>query len=298
MEMGAFVNVFFAAWLAAMPVGQGGASGAGAPAQSPAPAARPAPVAPVTDDETPIQDNSFLIEEAYNQETGVVQHITTFQRDMRSASWGLSFTQEWPAPSQTHQLSVTLPGLRIDATPGGDQAGLGDIALNYRYQLRSRGRTAISPRFSVYLPTGNHKLGRGAGAVGYQVNVPVSVEINRRLTTHLNAGATVVPGAKNQLDESATTWGANLGQSLIWLLHPRFNGMLEVLYTRTNAVVGDGRTEGANGLWINPGVRGAFNFKNGLQIVPGLAFPIGVGPSAGQRAVFIYLSFEHPFVRH
>ena len=27
----------------------------------------------------PIQDNSFLIEEAYNQERGVVQHIGTFQ---------------------------------------------------------------------------------------------------------------------------------------------------------------------------------------------------------------------------
>lgn len=28
----------------------------------------------------PIQDNSFLIEEAYNQEFGVVQHINTFTR--------------------------------------------------------------------------------------------------------------------------------------------------------------------------------------------------------------------------
>jgi hypothetical protein len=296
--MGALFSVFLAAWLAAMPAEPGGASGAWMPAQSPTPAARPAPAPPAAADEPPIQDNSFLIEEAYNQEAGVVQHITTFQRDLRSASWGLSFTQEWPAPSQTHQLSVTLTGLRIDATPGGDQAGLGDIAINYRYQLRSGGRTAISPRFSVYLPTGNHRLDRGTGAVGYQVNVPVSVEIGRRFATHLNAGATVVPGARNELDESATTWGANLGQSLIWLLHPRFNGMLEVLYTRTSTVVGDGRTEGANGVWINPGVRGAINFKSGLQIVPGLAVPIGVGPSAGQRALFFYLSFEHPFVRH
>ena len=28
----------------------------------------------------PIRDNSFLIEEAYNQEWGVVQHVATFQR--------------------------------------------------------------------------------------------------------------------------------------------------------------------------------------------------------------------------
>jgi hypothetical protein len=39
-----------------------------------------------------IQDNSFLIEEAYNQEPGVVQHITTLRRQDRS--WFYSFTQE------------------------------------------------------------------------------------------------------------------------------------------------------------------------------------------------------------
>ena len=41
----------------------------------------------------PIQDNSFLIEEAYNQEPGVVQHINTFQR-LRGGPWVATFTQE------------------------------------------------------------------------------------------------------------------------------------------------------------------------------------------------------------
>src|SRR6266508_301550 len=43
----------------------------------------------------PIQDNSFLIEEAYNQEPGVIQHINTFAR-ARGGGWGYSFTEEWP----------------------------------------------------------------------------------------------------------------------------------------------------------------------------------------------------------
>ena len=30
------------------------------------------------------------------------------------------------------------------------------------------------------------------------------------------------------------------------------------------------------------------------MIVPGVAFPFGVGPSAGQKSVFLYLSFEGP----
>jgi len=43
----------------------------------------------------PIADNSFLLEEAYNQEAGVVQHISAFQRSLRSAPWTYTFTQEY-----------------------------------------------------------------------------------------------------------------------------------------------------------------------------------------------------------
>jgi hypothetical protein len=41
-------------------------------------------------------------------------------------------------------------------------------------------------------------------------------------------------------------------------------------------------------------VRFAINRPSGLQIVPGIAYTIGVGPSSGSRAIFLYLSFEHP----
>src|SRR5438105_8647890 len=62
-----------------------------------------------------IMDNSFFIEEAYNQESGIVQHIFTGVYSVnRLAAPGerrtdLSFTQEWPAYGQAHQLSYTLP---------------------------------------------------------------------------------------------------------------------------------------------------------------------------------------------
>ena len=46
---------------------------------------------PSAPDTKPIQDNSFLIEEAYNQERGVVQHINTFQR-VHSGDWVYTFT--------------------------------------------------------------------------------------------------------------------------------------------------------------------------------------------------------------
>ncbi|MCU1245270.1 MAG: hypothetical protein JWN02_1180, partial [Acidobacteria bacterium] len=67
---------------------------------------------------SPIQDNSFLIEEAYNQDPGVVQHIQTFARATRGDGWVYTFTQEWPAPSLKHQLSYTLAAARIDGEHG------------------------------------------------------------------------------------------------------------------------------------------------------------------------------------
>ena len=56
-----------------------------------------------------IVDNSFLIEEAYNQERGVVQHISTFSRAVGTTNWVYAFTQEWPVRGQRHQLSYTIP---------------------------------------------------------------------------------------------------------------------------------------------------------------------------------------------
>ena len=75
----------------------------------------------------PIRDNSFLIEEAYNQEAGVVQHVSAFARS-EGGAWLYSFTQEWPLGGIAHQLSYSLA--LVDPGPGLG-AGLGDVALNW-----------------------------------------------------------------------------------------------------------------------------------------------------------------------
>ncbi len=72
-----------------------------------------------TKENLPIADNSFLIEEAYNQEAGVVQHINTFMRQ-RNDNWLYTFTEEIPVPSQKHQLSFTLPAQKVGGFPGGE----------------------------------------------------------------------------------------------------------------------------------------------------------------------------------
>ena len=73
--------------------------------------------------------------------------------------------------------------------------------------------------------------------------------------------------------------------------------MLELLWVSTEQVVGPDQRTREESLFLNPGVRAAFNFASGLQIVPGVAYTIGLDDGAGSDALFLYLSFEHPF-RH
>ena len=256
----------------------------------PAPAAASAQEKP-----KPIQDNSFLIEEAYNQEYGVVQHISAFQRNWRSRDWEYTFTQEWPVNfAPRHQLSFTIPVARSGAF--GD-TGIGDIALNYRYQLIGSGdtRVAFSPRASLLLGSGDPAKGRGAGGNGVQFNLPLSVVATDRLVTHWNTGLTVVPNAENELGDEARSVATNVGASLIFLAHQNFNLMLETVWERSQAVTGPGQTQWENEVFISPGFRWAHNLSSGLQIVPGIAVPIGVGRTRGERGLILYLSFEHPF---
>jgi hypothetical protein len=228
-----------------------------------------------------IQDNSFLVEEAYNQEPGVVQHISLLQHPTHGSDWVSSFSQEWPATGLKNQLSYTLTGARL-----GDQRGFGDIALNYRYQLLGDGeaRLAVSPRLTVILPTGSENRGLGAGAAGAQVMLPVSAVVNEHLVTHWNAGATFTPARDNR------QW--LLAQSVVWLVHPRFNALVETVWTR-NDFRGGARE---NDLVVSPGIRWSYDRPGHLQIVPGLAFPMSLRGTR-THSVLAYLSFEHPFWR-
>ena len=241
-----------------------------------------------------IQDNSFLVEEAYNQEEGVVQHINSFQRS-RGGAWVATFTQEWPVPRQAHQLSYSIPYARVEGESGA-RTGLGDIALNYRYQLvgNSEAKFAVAPRVSLLFPTGDRREELGAGGIGFQTNIAMSTVLSETFVVHTNIGGTWNPRAKNAAGDVAATLGWNLGQSFVWLARSNFNVLVETVWYETQGVTGNSRTAAGHFFLVSPGIRWAYNFPTGLQIVPGVAAPIGVGPSHGQRSVFLYLSFEHP----
>jgi hypothetical protein len=242
------------------------------------------------DGPSPLQDNSFLIEEAYNQEAGVVQQMVTFLRG-RGGAWVASFTQEWPAPAQEHQLSYTLTYGK--AGPGGER-GLGDILLNYRYQAISQAdRVAFAPRLSAVVAASNADSGASYRGVGLQGMLPVSTTLTPWLVTHSNLGLTWIPAGKDG-DARAEFLVLSLGQSFVWLPHPRFNVMLETLWSSADARSG-GITRRDQALLVSPGVRWGIDLPHEVQVVLGLAAPLGVGPSAGERSVFLYLSVEAPF---
>jgi hypothetical protein len=241
-------------------------------------------------EEPGIQDNSLLTEEAYNQDPGVVQHINFFQRDQRTHEWIYTFTEEWPAPNLTHQLSYTLPLQRLD----GQSSRIGDVALNYRYQLLgdADAKLAATPRVTVTLPTGDWRRREGSGAVGYNVAMAVSYVPRADWNIHFDAGIGDIQRARSVDVARTDLRAASVANNIVWLPSKRWNLMLETVFTRAQSFDG-----WSNSAIVSPAIRWAYNFPSGLQVVPAVGFPIGVGPSAGERSVILYLSFEHPF-RH
>jgi hypothetical protein len=234
-----------------------------------------------------IEDNSFLIEEAYNQEPGVIQHISNFQL-MNDGTWLFTFTDEWPVPGRKHQLSATIAVLRSGVE------GFGDMQLNYRYQAIFTNRFAFSPRFSLVIPSGNYKNGLGSGAPGYQFSLPFSFLLSRKVVTHYNLGLTIIPNAKKEDGSKSDIFAFSYGMSTILLLSEHINFMFEVVGNSTYSKSDNEKEQIFRALIINPGLRYAINCKSGLQIVPGIAAPIGLSSSSGRSGIFIYLSFEHP----
>jgi hypothetical protein len=260
-------------------------------------------------EEPGIRDNSFLIEEAFNQEQGVVQHIfnwvPSWQRGQTHRNtFDFVFTQEWPVFSQRHQFSYTLPMLyaheQVPNEPPVEGQGFGDMLLSYRFQALDGnvGGWWASPRFSIILPTGDERDGLGNGKVGYQINLPLSKEFDR-WALHLNAGLTRLPGVTAGLDPEIAPAvgrdlnGYNLGASAIYFLRPDFHLMLETVALWDEGLNPDGSEEDTFEYVLSPGFRWAAFTQGETQWVVGMGLPIGLTADAPDLSLFLYMSFEH-----
>jgi hypothetical protein len=250
-----------------------------------------------------ITDNSFLIEEAHNQEEGVIQHIFTalYTNNSRHRGWSFTFTQEWPVFSEDHQFSFTIPSFYL-REEGRRQNGIGDVLLNYRYQAfkEEENVPAFSPRFSLLLPTGNREKRTGNGVVGYQWNLPFSKKVASRLALHANLGLTYVPEARVPLELPASPLSRkhslvsyNVGASAIYALSSRVNVLVEWLGLSEEGFNGQGKTIRQFKSTLSPGIRSSVIDKEEFQSVIGVALPVGLNRGAENFGVFLYLSIEH-----
>src|SRR5262245_1440816 len=236
-----------------------------------------------------IQDNSFLIEEAYNQEAGHVQHIINLRR--QEGQWQFSFSQEWPIRSQTHQFSYTVP-----YNFGGGQA-LGDVTLNYRYQAMTETdtRPAIAPRIGLVLPSANQIEADGPleareKSYGLEVLLPISKIVSDRVTLNGNVG---LRSFFDVAGHQPTTY--RLGGSAIYAVTRDTNFLVEAIADWVKSVNSLNRLEREFEFTLLPGIRQAFNFANDAQLVIGAGVPIVLSKGSADTGAFFYLSFEHKF---
>lgn len=237
-----------------------------------------------------LQDNSFLIEEAYNQERGVVQHILSLRRQGRDTFLG--FTQEWPIGSQLHQFSYTIPYSWLRGE-GQRANGFSDAMLNYRYQALSETNStpAFAPRISFIIPTGNASMNLGVGSAGLQLNLPFSKIISNNVTLHFNAGMTSYFDVRGRRPNSYS-----IGGSAVYAFTREFNILLETVAEWNESVTETSAIQRDFTFTVSPGLRYAFNLSAG-QLVVGAALPIRVGQDRPGYGLLGYLSFEHSFLK-
>jgi hypothetical protein len=236
-----------------------------------------------------IADNSFLVEEAFNQERGIFQNIFTATRGS-SGGWDGSYTQEWPVGGMRHQFSYTVPF----STMSG-QGGVGDVLINYRVQAtEEHGHVpAISPRVSVILPNGPREA-RANKTAGWQLNLPVSKQFGN-LYMHWNAGLTFVPGARDasRSGTSPNLLSPTIAASAIVRVKPMLNVLCEAVAAR-NEMLEDGRVRRERALTLSPGFRGGWNIGP-RQVIVGAAVPVTLAGGTRDVGVLTYFSYELPF---
>ena len=238
-----------------------------------------------------ITDNSFLVEEAFNQEPGIFQNIFGMLRTDRT--WWPAFTQEWPLGSQRHQFSYTVTWFSGQGT-----SGFGNTLINYRFQasMEGPGRPAFSPRLSLILPTGKLEDELGIDKPGVEINLPFSKQMGD-IYWHWNAGLTWFPGVEARVadKEYESLESPFLAGSAIFRAWPMFNLMLESVL-RSTEFTDDSGTSREGAFTLSPGARGGWNIGD-HQLILGFAVPVTWVADETDRAAFFYVSYELPFKR-
>lgn len=210
-----------------------------------------------------IEDNSFLLEEAFNQKKGEYQFIHNYQSSTDGGQ-EYFFQVEAPLTHETHQLSFDFSYL---------EKSISDTRLNYRFQSYKKKGKMHTERVSIVSPTGSVKRGSGRGVYGLELLQSATFPLSGPLVNHWNLGMTFF--------EQRSHTDFTLGTSLVYLHRDDLNFLLETFY----------ESEEEASLILNPGLRTAMDGEKS-QIVTGLAFPLRYTEDKVYPGVFLYLSVE------
>lgn len=235
-----------------------------------------------------IIDNSFLVEEAVNQDPGVIQTTLNWVRS-GDGDWESAVGQDWPLASHRHQFSWSLPW-----NGGQLPLSVGQAVVSYRYQISdvSKETLGIGARVSAILPTDRDGEEHG---VGLQAAVPVTAEW-RRLHLHANAGVTWTRQRSSEHPQRTSLVSPYFAGSVIWPTASMFQVMLEDVVEFEAFLDAGARRRRNTTMTISPGLRGAFNVGRN-QIVVGAAVPVDATTDGQSVSVLGYFSFEGPFRR-
>lgn len=238
-----------------------------------------------------IEDNSFLLEEAFNQEYGVYQFIQ--KTVVQNGTYYYSFENEIPLTDKVHQFSYNLPVL----AQGSLARSVGDVGLNYRYQSINRDGLLMADRLSLVIPTGDVDKDNGNGVFGFQYMHSISIKLAEKWMNHWNLGFSMLPNAKSSTTHKRMNMNnVTAGTSFIYLASDDFNLMLEGMLTTDQGFDDQGIKESQSVFTLNPGVRFAIDDSwKGAQIVPGMSFPMEMSNNKTNFGVLFYLSFEPKF---
>jgi hypothetical protein len=234
-----------------------------------------------------ILDNSFLVEETFNQDPGVVQTTFSWVRSGDSG-WRSTVAQDWPLLVHRHQFSWALPW-----SGGGIPLRTGQVVVSYRYQFADLGehRPAVAARISAVLPRDRP----GEDHLGLQAAVPMTIAW-RRFHVHANAGVTWTQQRHNEGPGAVRLASPYMAASTVWPTESMFQLMLEDIVEFEASLDDSGGRRRRTSMTLSPGLRGGWNIGRN-QLVVGTALPVDV--SAEDRSVSLlgYVSFEGPLTR-
>jgi hypothetical protein len=239
-----------------------------------------------------IDDNSFILEEAYNQRPGEFQFIQIYRSYKSGKEYRFISEGEMPLGSEKHQFSY-----QFARENGADEGSVGDTTLNYRIQSLNEPDLLMAHRFGLILPTGSVDKESSYGVTGLRYVQANTFILNDYWDNHWNLGINHYPEAKVKFSDKRRTLNEyGIGSSLIYHWKDNLNLLLEATYETLEELNLNSKKKFRNIFTLLPGVRTAIDLSwKETQIVPGLGFPVRFEDEDIDHGLFVYLSIEPKF---